>query len=86
MPKYEPVNYRTICSMVLRVVQMKGQPMLLRDLVSDMSRNLNLGIDTKRVFDGLGSKVVEKVEEIPVYGLDGNQECVICRVTTWVIP
>jgi hypothetical protein len=72
--------------MVLRVAQIKGQPMPLKALVDDLSRNMNLGIDTVRVFQGLGSKAVEKVEEIPIYGKDGNYECTLYKVSTWVIP
>jgi len=63
--------------MVYKVVQIYGQPMPLKALVGDLSRNMNLGIDTKRVFDGLGSKVVEKVEDLP----NG-----VRRVTTLVVP
>ena len=76
MPKYKHVNYRKVSDMVLKVTLMKGSPQPLKPLVDDLSRHTGLGIDTSRVRQMLGDKVVEKVEQ------DGD----VRRVTTLVIP
>ena len=62
--------------MVKKVTLIKGEPQSLRLLVSDLSRHTGLGIDTIRVRNMLGNKVVEKVEQ------DGD----VRRITTLVIP
>jgi hypothetical protein len=76
MPKYKHVNYKHVCDMVKKVTLIKGSPQPLRLLVDDLSRHTGLGIDTSRVRQMLGDKVVEKVEQ------DGD----VRRVTTLVIP
>jgi hypothetical protein len=76
MPRYQKVNYQQVSSMIRIVVAMRGEPLPLREVVRDMSKKLSLGIDTHRVMQVLGDKVVEKVEQ------DGE----VRRVTTWVIP
>lgn len=76
MPRYKHVNYQQVGSMIRIVVAMRGEPLPLKEVVSDMSKKLSLGIDTHQVQRVLGNKVVEKVEDV-----DG-----IRRVTTLVIP
>ena len=62
MPKYKHVNYKHVCDMVKKVTLIRGEPQPLRLLVDDLSRHTGLGIDTSRVRQMLGDKVVEKYE------------------------
>lgn len=86
MVRYKHVNYDDIAYMVLKATQIKGSPQPLRLLVNDLSRHMDLGIDASRVARKLGSKVVERYEDYPVYGIDGNVETLIKKVTTMVVP
>jgi hypothetical protein len=76
MPRYQKVDYNQIGMMVRVAVAMKGEPLLLKDVVADMSKKLSLGLDTHRVQAVLGYKIVEKVEQI------GE----VLKVSTWVYP
>ena len=86
MPKYKKVNYKHVCDMIKTITTIRGEPQSLKELVSDLSSQRKLGIDTVRVCQMLGDKIVEKVEEVPIYGKDGNYECTLYRTVTMVKP
>lgn len=75
MPRYQKVDYNKIGLMIRVELARRGEPMLLRDVVADMSKKLSLGLDVKRVQAVLGPKVVEKYEYV-----DG-----VMKVTTMVV-
>lgn len=74
--RYKKVKYSKVCDMVKKVTAIKGEPQPLKELVSDLSRHMGVGIDTVRVYQMLGDKVVEKVELV-----NG-----VMKVTAMVIP
>ena len=75
MVKYKKVNYSHVRDMVVTITKIKGEPQPLKMLVDDLSRHMSLGIDTHRVMQMLGDKVVEKCEYV-----DG-----VMKVTTLVV-
>ncbi len=86
MPKYKPIDYRDICDMVETITKMKGEPQRLADVISSIEKHMDIGVNPVKVCHMLRHKIVEREEDVPVYGLDGNVECYVRKITTLVIP
>jgi hypothetical protein len=84
MPKYKPVNYRNMCNSVLFVTRAWGSPQPLKKVVERIEHETDLGVNISLIKQGLGNHIVEHVDEIPTYGLDGNVNGCIKKVTTLV--
>jgi hypothetical protein len=88
VPRYQHIDYNSIAASAVTAAKILNKSIPLKDFVSRVSRDKDLCIDPVRVYSILErqGKAVERCEDVPVYGLDGNQNGVIKRVTAWVRP
>ena len=76
MPRYKRIRYGTIAKMCIKVAEMYGQAMPLREMIDSMQHSMQLCIDPARVKEHLG----DRCKEVRVQ--DGD----VLRVRDMVVP